>query len=48
MKRWLDEVSAGQALRDYGSLREVIERLQKTNPRLTDERGTVSGRELVA
>lgn len=38
LKRWLDEVSAGQALRDYASLAEVIERLQKTNPRLGDER----------
>jgi pimeloyl-ACP methyl ester carboxylesterase len=38
MKRWLDEVSAGQALRDYASLGEVIERLQKTNPRLSDQR----------
>jgi pimeloyl-ACP methyl ester carboxylesterase len=38
MKRWLDEVSAGQALRDYACLAEVIERLQKTNPRLSHAR----------
>ena len=38
LKRWLDEVSAGQALRDYATLEEVTLRLKKTNPRLTSER----------
>jgi pimeloyl-ACP methyl ester carboxylesterase len=38
LKRWLDEVHAGQALRDYASLDEVTQRLQKTNPRLNRER----------
>jgi pimeloyl-ACP methyl ester carboxylesterase len=40
LQRWLDEVQAGQALRDYASLGEVIERLQKTNPRLQDARAS--------
>ena len=38
LKRWLNEVHAGQALRDYASLEDVTLRLKKTNPRLTNQR----------
>ncbi|MDP9108852.1 MAG: alpha/beta hydrolase [Pseudomonadota bacterium] len=34
--RWLDELAAPAALRDYASRAEVAQRLQKTNPRLSD------------
>jgi pimeloyl-ACP methyl ester carboxylesterase len=35
---WLDELKQTQALRDYGSVDEVAERLRRNNPRLTPER----------
>lgn len=35
---WLDEIRAPKELRTYGSLQEVARRLQKTNPRLSDEK----------
>lgn len=36
--KWLDELREPPVLRSYGSQAEVAGRLQKTNPRLTDER----------
>jgi pimeloyl-ACP methyl ester carboxylesterase len=36
--KWLDELRVQPALRSYASKAEVAARLQKTNPRLTDER----------
>ena len=36
--KWLDELRAPALMRSYPSLQAVAERLQKTNPRLTDER----------
>ncbi len=36
--RWIDQLRAGQSMRDYGSLSEVADRLRKTNPRLSEER----------
>ncbi len=36
--RWLDELRERPAMRPYASQEEVMARLQKTNPRLTDER----------
>jgi pimeloyl-ACP methyl ester carboxylesterase len=36
--KWLDEVKQPPAMRGYASLDEVAGRLQKTNPRLNDER----------
>jgi len=35
---WLDDLKQPQALRDYGSVDEVAERLRRNNPRLTPER----------
>src|SRR5262249_45908793 len=35
---WLDETRTGPELRPYASFDEVVARLKKTNPRLTDER----------
>lgn len=35
--RWLDELRAEQEMRAYPALDGVVARLQKTNPRLTDE-----------
>ena len=34
LARWLDDLAAPQALRDYASLAEVAQRLQRNNPRL--------------
>jgi pimeloyl-ACP methyl ester carboxylesterase len=36
--KWLDELSQPPVLRSYASKADVAARLQKTNPRLTDER----------
>jgi pimeloyl-ACP methyl ester carboxylesterase len=36
--RWLDEVRDGPVMRTYASLEDVMARLQKTNPRLSDGR----------
>ncbi|MGI4718721.1 MAG: alpha/beta fold hydrolase [Janthinobacterium lividum] len=36
--KWLDELRAQPEMRGYASLEEVAARLQKTNPRLLDER----------
>jgi pimeloyl-ACP methyl ester carboxylesterase len=36
--QWLDELKSPQRLRDYASLDEVAQRLQKNNPRLSAER----------
>ena len=36
--KWLDELREKPRMRRYGSKQEVAARLQKTNPRLTDER----------
>jgi pimeloyl-ACP methyl ester carboxylesterase len=36
--KWLDELRTTPRMRPYGSRQEVAARLQKTNPRLTDER----------
>ena len=36
--KWLDELRTKPRMRPYGSRQEVAARLQKTNPRLTDER----------
>lgn len=36
--KWLDEVQATPSLRSYATQAEVASRLQKTNPRLSDER----------
>lgn len=36
--KWLDELKAGTVLKDYASQEEVAKRLQKTNPRLSNER----------
>jgi pimeloyl-ACP methyl ester carboxylesterase len=36
--QWLDGLREAPLLRTYASLQEVMARLQKTNPRLTDER----------
>ncbi|MGK5024257.1 alpha/beta fold hydrolase [Janthinobacterium sp. RB2R34] len=36
--KWLDELREPALMRSYPSLRAVAERLQKTNPRLSDER----------
>jgi pimeloyl-ACP methyl ester carboxylesterase len=38
--KWLDALQQPGSLRAYGSQAEVAARLQKTNPRLTDERAT--------
>lgn len=38
LAHWLDELRAPPGLRTYASEREVAERLQKTNPRLRDDR----------
>ncbi len=35
---WLDDLKQPQALRDYGTVAEVAERLRRNNPRLTPER----------
>ncbi|MBI3283804.1 MAG: alpha/beta hydrolase [Burkholderiales bacterium] len=37
-RRWLDELRQPPELRSYGSQTEVAARLQKTNPRLSDQR----------
>lgn len=37
-KQWLDELRAKPQLQTYASVAEVAQRLQKTNPRLSDER----------
>lgn len=37
-RKWLDELREVPSLRPYASLAEVAARLQKTNPRLSDER----------
>lgn len=36
--RWLDEIADQPSLRSYATLADVAGRLQKTNPRLSDER----------
>lgn len=36
--KWLDDIQAEPDLRSYATLADVARRLQKTNPRLTDER----------
>lgn len=36
--KWLDELRTTPRMRPYGSRQEVAARLQKTNPRLTDDR----------
>ncbi|HEU0201948.1 MAG TPA: alpha/beta fold hydrolase, partial [Burkholderiaceae bacterium] len=36
--QWIDQLKAGSAMRDYGSLSEVADRLRKTNPRLAEEK----------
>ncbi len=36
--RWLDEVQGNPTLRSYPTLQEVAQRLQKNNPRLSDQR----------
>jgi pimeloyl-ACP methyl ester carboxylesterase len=36
--QWLDQLKSGMELRDYATLEAVIERLQRTNPRLAIER----------
>lgn len=36
--QWLDELNEPPSLRTYASLAEVAQRLQKNNPRLTDDR----------
>jgi pimeloyl-ACP methyl ester carboxylesterase len=38
LARWLDELKAPAALRDYASLEAVAARLRKTNPRLAGDR----------
>ena len=38
IEKWLDELRAPPTMRSYASQAEVAARLQKTNPRLTDER----------
>jgi len=38
IEKWLDELRTPPAMRSYASPAEVAARLQKTNPRLTDER----------
>ena len=38
--KWLDELQAPPGMKTYGSLQEVVARLQKTNPRLSSERAT--------
>jgi pimeloyl-ACP methyl ester carboxylesterase len=38
IEKWLDELRAPPTMRSYASPAEVAARLQKTNPRLTDER----------
>lgn len=38
MRRWLDELKKEPSLKKYNSEEEVVARLQKTNPRLNDER----------
>lgn len=37
-RRWLDELRQTPSMRSYASQAEVAQRLQKTNPRLSDER----------
>lgn len=39
-RKWLDELREVPSLRPYASLAEVAARLQKTNPRLSDERAS--------
>ncbi|MGV7209145.1 alpha/beta fold hydrolase [Oxalobacteraceae bacterium A2-2] len=41
---WLDNVQAGAEMRAYPSLEAVVQRLQKTNPRLSDERAAFLAR----
>lgn len=36
--RWLDEVQGQPHLRSYATLQQVVQRLQKNNPRLSDQR----------
>ena len=38
IEKWLDELRAPPTMRSYASQADVAARLQKTNPRLTDER----------
>lgn len=38
LAQWLDELKAPKALRDYGSLDEVAQRLMKNNPRLSADK----------
>lgn len=38
MLAWLDEIKRPQQLRDYATLADVAARMQKNNPRLSDER----------
>ena len=38
IEKWLDELRTTPVMRSYGSRAEVAARLQKTNPRLSDER----------
>jgi pimeloyl-ACP methyl ester carboxylesterase len=37
-RQWLDELRAPPAMRDYGSMQEVAERLVRNNPRLAPDR----------
>lgn len=36
--RWIGELKAGAALREYDALSDVVQRLRKTNPKLSEER----------
>lgn len=38
MRMWLDQIQEGQSLRPYASQADVAKRLQKTNPRLSEEK----------
>lgn len=38
VRQWLDELRAQPQLQTYANVKEVAKRLQKTNPRLSDER----------
>jgi len=38
--KWLDELQSKPGMKTYGSLQEVVARLQKTNPRLSTARAT--------
>lgn len=44
-RKWLDELREVPSLRSYASADEVVARLQKTNPRLSDERAHFLARE---